>query len=103
MIAFFLYGGMLITVLPHEPGVSWQSHLGGAVAGVLSALLFRHADPVPPRKRYSWELEEDTALDPLEPPRPDEVPVLWHRRDPSADDTRGVVLPFRRPGGDERG
>ena len=33
MIAFFLYGGMLLTVLPHEPGVSWQAHLGGALAG----------------------------------------------------------------------
>jgi len=95
MIAFFLYGGMLITVLPHEPGVSWQSHLGGALAGVLSAFLFRHADPLPPRKRYSWEDEEDEIApdaDPLEPARPDEVPVLWHRPEAS----RGAVLPFRR-------
>lgn len=103
MIAFFLYGGMLITVLPHEPGVSWQSHLGGAVAGVLSALLFRHADPVPPRKRYSWELEDEAGeADPLELPRPDDVQVLWHRPEVRPDDTRGVVLPFRRrPGVDE--
>lgn len=99
MIAFFLYGGMLITVLPHEPGVSWQSHLGGALAGVLSAFLFRHADPLPPRKRYSWEDEEDEATDadPLEPARPDDVPVLWHR--PEAP--RRTVLPFRRRPEDE--
>ena len=99
MIAFLFYGGMLLTVLPHEPGVSWQSHLGGAVAGVLSALLFRHADPVPPRKRYSWEDEEDVPADAdsLEPARPEDVPVLWHR--PEAP--RGVVLPFRRRPDDE--
>ena len=38
MIAFFLYGGMLLTVLPQEPGVSWQSHLGGALAGIVAAI-----------------------------------------------------------------
>ncbi len=59
MIAFMFYGGMLLTVLPREPGISWQAHLGGAVAGLVAAWLFRRADPLPPRKRYSWELEEE--------------------------------------------
>jgi len=98
MIAFFLYGGMLLTVLPQEPGVSWQSHLGGAVGGVLGALLFRRADPLPPRKKYSWDLEDESAFDErdeLELPQPDDVPVLW-RRPP---EERGVVLPFPRRDG----
>lgn len=101
MIAFFLYGGMLLTVLPHEPGVSWQSHLGGAVGGILAALLWRTVDPLPPRKKYSWELEEEAGeISPLdaelEMTSPDEVPVLWNRPDPAAeDDERGRVLPFR--------
>ncbi len=93
MIAFLLYGGMLLTVLPQEPGVSWQSHLGGALGGVLSAFLFRHADPIPPRKLYSWELEDELAPaddGELEPPTPHDVPVLWHR--PEAQ--RGVILQF---------
>jgi membrane associated rhomboid family serine protease len=63
MIAFMFYGGMLLTVLPHEPGVSWQAHLGGAVAGLVAAWLFRRSDPLPPRKRYSWELEADPGED----------------------------------------
>jgi membrane associated rhomboid family serine protease len=61
MIAFMFYGGMLMTVLPREPGISWQAHLGGALAGLLAAWLFRRSDPVAPRKRYSWELEEEDA------------------------------------------
>ena len=95
MIAFFLYGGMLLTVLPHEPGVSWQAHLGGAVAGILAAWWLRASDPLPPRRRYSWELEDEAAAardDGLEPPRPAEVPVLWQRQQlPPA-----VVVPLRR-------
>ena len=34
---FLLYGGVLLGVLPGQPGVSWQGHLFGAVGGVLAA------------------------------------------------------------------
>ena len=105
MIAFMFYGGMLLTVLPREAGVSWQSHLGGALGGVLAAWWFRHRDPLPPRRRYSWEIEDELAEGQLrerqsqfEPPVPDAVPVLWIRDDAAQDDTRGTVLPFRPRG-----
>jgi membrane associated rhomboid family serine protease len=97
MLAFAFFGGMLLTIFPRELGVSWQSHLGGALAGVLSAFLFRRSDPALPRRKYSWEIEEELAAqqaaherDSLEPPSPRDVPVLW-RRD---DEPRGVVLRF---------
>lgn len=95
MIALLFYGGSVLTVLPHGDGISWQSHLGGALAGVLAGFLFRHLDPMPPRKRYSWEIEEEPreARDraELEPPPAESVPVLWQR----AEDTeRGKVLSF---------
>lgn len=101
MIAFLLYGGMLLTVLPREIGVSWQAHLGGAVAGVIAAFLFRLRDPLPPRKRYSWEDEDEElvpAHDELEPPSPQRVPVLWNR---PVDGERGVVLRFPSREGQE--
>ena len=59
MIAFAFSGGLLVTVLPHDPTISWQSHLGGAVAGIVAAFVFRHLDPPAPRQRYSWEDEPD--------------------------------------------
>jgi hypothetical protein len=96
MIAFLFFGGMLITIFPNEIGVSWEYHLAGAVSGLLAALLFRKADPPPARKRYSWEDEEegeaDEDADVLEPPSPEDVPVIWQR--PLR--VRPVVVPFRR-------
>ena len=61
MIVMLFYGGSVLTVLPHGDGISWQSHLGGAIAGVISAFLFRTLDPQAPRKRYSWEVEEESG------------------------------------------
>ena len=101
MLAFLFYGGMLLTILPREAGVSWESHLGGAVAGVIAAFLFRRNDPQAPRQRYSWELEEELAREQGDAERAmyevetaRDVPVLWQRGD---DKDRGKVLPFRRP------
>ncbi len=61
MIVFFLYGGMVWGVLPTRPGVSFESHLFGALAGVLAAFLLRRRDPLPPPRRYEWE--EDPSQD----------------------------------------
>jgi hypothetical protein len=103
-IAFFLYGGMLLTVLPGDPQISWEAHLFGALAGVLAAVLWRRRDPAAPRKRYSWELEEESVeplhdplraaeRDELEPPAPHRVPVLWQ---PAPDrQESSTVVPFR--------
>jgi membrane associated rhomboid family serine protease len=103
LIAFFLYGGMLLTILPGDPQVSWEAHLFGALAGVLAALLWRKRDPAPARKRYSWEDETIEPLESglqageramLEPASPRDVPILWHRSEPQPE-ARGVVLTFR--------
>jgi hypothetical protein len=85
MLGLTLFGGMLMSVLPHEAGISWQSHLGGAIGGVIGGLWGRRSDPMPPRVRYSWEDEEDTdeatgLAAPLEPPAEPprgRVPVGW--------------------------
>ncbi len=37
VVLLFLYGGLLLGVLPGQPGVSWQGHLFGAVGGVVAA------------------------------------------------------------------
>ncbi|WP_300617283.1 rhomboid family intramembrane serine protease [Dokdonella sp.] len=101
LVVFFLYGGMLMSVLPGERNVSFEYHLAGAVAGFVAALLLTTRDPLPPRKRYSWEDEDESAVDDeLELPRAQDVPVLWQRG--SADEPRGQVIVFRpRPRDDQ--
>jgi len=98
MLAFLFYGGMVLTIFPQEAGVSWESHLGGAIAGVLAAFVFRRSDPMLPRRKYSWEIEEElereraaSGHDTFEPRAPDDVPVLWKR---DATETRGKLLKF---------
>ena len=37
IVLFFMYGGLLLGVLPGQPGISWQGHLFGAIGGGLAA------------------------------------------------------------------
>ena len=101
LLVFFLYGGMVMTVLPREPQISFEYHLFGAIAGVIAAVLLFRLDPMPPRKRYSWDDEDEpttaTPDDELEPPRPHEVPVLWDG--PASRDVGDNVVAFPQPRG----
>jgi membrane associated rhomboid family serine protease len=59
MIAFYMYGGMILSIFPSDPGISFESHLFGALAGGLLAYLFRHWDKKTQGKRYSWQHSAD--------------------------------------------
>ena len=57
LVVVFLYGSMVWGVLPIQPGISWEGHLFGALAGVILAFYYRGEGPQ--RPKYSWELEEE--------------------------------------------
>lgn len=66
-ISFFvglLYGGsMLIGMMPVQPGVSWEGHLSGAIAGFLCALFFKNVDlPKIEEPIDEWIDDEDTPF-----------------------------------------
>ena len=56
LIVTFLYGGIVWGILPGQKGISWESHLFGGIAGIITAFIFRKIDP---QKKYDWEDEED--------------------------------------------
>jgi membrane associated rhomboid family serine protease len=100
MMAFFLYGSMLLTIFPREINISWESHLCGAICGVLAAIIWRKRDPALPRKRYSWEdepdeepIDEAATVQRFDPPmrqvpaaQVEEAPTEGHRDDDLAWD-----------------
>ena len=44
---FIIYGSMIWGVFPGTPGISWEGHLFGFLAGVVWAYWTRHKEPIP--------------------------------------------------------
>ncbi len=64
LLVTFLYGSFVWGIFPgFSPGerISWESHLMGAIAGVI--LAFGYRDVGPQRKVYEWPEDEDDEDD----------------------------------------
>ena len=59
MVVFFLYGSMIWGIFPNQSGISYESHLFGAMLGIILAILLRNYDPYLPEKKYNWEEDEE--------------------------------------------
>jgi membrane associated rhomboid family serine protease len=60
LLVTFLYGGIVWGIFPQlfpNQNISWESHLMGLLSGVVMSIYYRNEGP--PRKQYSWELEEE--------------------------------------------
>ncbi|ADN76003.1 Rhomboid family protein [Ferrimonas balearica DSM 9799] len=88
MIAFFLFGGMIYSIFPREPGISYESHLSGAIAGVIAALLWWRMDPKPAVKRYDWEDETEQEASNTEAADSDLIGDLWQQAPPGESEQK---------------
>lgn len=64
LVVVFLYGGLIWGVFPFDPGMSWESHLWGGIAGVVMAVVFRRVPPAvqdPVRKPDLDDEDEEVA------------------------------------------
>lgn len=61
LLITFLYGSLVWNMFPQFASVStsWEGHLGGAVAGIAGAILFRHKGPQRPEPFGDEEEEEE--------------------------------------------
>ncbi len=63
LLVVFLYGGLLWGLFPQlfpEKNISWESHLMGIIAGIVTAVYYRREGP--PKRRYEWEDEEEEEV-----------------------------------------
>jgi membrane associated rhomboid family serine protease len=58
LLVAFLYGGIVWGLFPFDPKISYEGHLSGALAGSITALIYRKN--LPAREVYEWETEEDS-------------------------------------------
>jgi len=64
LIITLLYSGMFLGILPNQPGISWESHLIGALVGVLVSYYYRnHLEHDEEKKLIAEDLPEDYFLD----------------------------------------
>ena len=71
LLVVFLYGSLVWGMLPILPQISWESHLLGALAGVITAFYFRKEGPQ--AQKFEWEDEEeesDTAQEEIDKDTP---------------------------------
>jgi membrane associated rhomboid family serine protease len=104
LAVFFLYGGMLLGVLPREAGISYEYHFFGALFGGIAAWRWWKLDPKPPKRVYSYELDEDLDSGPdpddeLRLPPADAIEPIWQG---PQNRPGGRIVPFdanrrRRP------
>ena len=57
MLVVFLYGSLIWGIFPIKPQISYESHMLGAIAGVVLAIHYRKFGPQ--RPKYRWEEEEE--------------------------------------------
>ncbi len=60
LLVTFLYGSLVWGILPVDQTVSWESHLFGAIAGLLCAYYYRKDGPQRPKAQ--WEIDEENEL-----------------------------------------
>lgn len=59
LLMAFLYGSFLWGVLPHDPTISYEGHLSGALVGFLLAVYFRKTEPISDLKNAEYTSVEE--------------------------------------------
>jgi membrane associated rhomboid family serine protease len=72
IIVVFLYGSMFWGIFPIKPEISWESHLWGALSGLLLAYFYRHQGPKRPVPAWQNEMEDNEDNEDEEWMQPDE-------------------------------
>lgn len=61
LLVIFLYGSLIWGLLPYNYRISWESHLMGALTGMVNAFIYRHKGPESDIMRF--EMDEEESID----------------------------------------
>ena len=61
LLVVFLYGGLVWGLFPVDVTISFESHIYGAIVGLVLSFFYRKYGPQ--REVYSWEIEYDESTD----------------------------------------
>ena len=64
LLVVFLYGSLVWGIFPIKKGISWESHMLGAIAGLILSFYYRNQGPQ--RIEYDWEEDEDDISNKME-------------------------------------
>lgn len=59
LLVVFLYGSLVWGLFPYDYQISWESHLMGAIMGVITAIIYRKEGPESDLQLWIREMEED--------------------------------------------
>lgn len=59
LFVVFLYGSMIWGIFPIDISISFESHLYGAVVGVVLAYFYKDEGATFKKKKYQWEIDEE--------------------------------------------
>lgn len=63
LIVTFLYSGYIVGILPDQPGISWESHLLGAIVGIFTSYWYKDEIEADEAKYVpSWEADEQAGI-----------------------------------------
>jgi membrane associated rhomboid family serine protease len=86
LIVIFYYGSMFMGILPGQEGISWESHLLGAVVGIFVSFWYKDSiEKDEEKKTYSWENEPQTLDQPFLDPHIFEKTKAERKREKEQD------------------
>jgi len=91
MVIAFLYGSMVWGVVPDfypKENISWESHLMGAVMGLILAYFYRDVGPQKEKKEFKEHDEEwEERIRQMHGYYPDELEIHYEIKEEKSDDT----------------
>ena len=64
LFVVFLYGSMVWGIFPYDWTISFESHLFGALTGIILAYFTRNEESTFKKQKTQWEIEEELGIEP---------------------------------------